>query len=219
MVATAAIQATERRNDRRDLPHARLRRPLRQARARARRSQRADGERQDHRRHAHRARRADHQGDRRQGRQGDPAGAFRPAEGARSEGVAQAGRRRGRPRASRRMVAFADDCVGEAAENAVAAMQRRRYPAVWKTRASTRKRKRTIRLSSSSSPSSGDIYVNDAFSAAHRAHASTEGLARKLPAYAGRAMQAELEALGKALDSAEASGDRDRRRRQGFDQA
>jgi phosphoglycerate kinase len=47
----------------------------------------------------------------------------------------------------------------------------------------------------------GDIYVNDAFSAAHRAHASTEGLAHKLPAYAGRTMQAELEALGKALDN------------------
>jgi phosphoglycerate kinase len=47
----------------------------------------------------------------------------------------------------------------------------------------------------------GDIYVNDAFSAAHRAHASTEGLAHKLPAYAGRAMQAELEALGKALEN------------------
>ena len=46
----------------------------------------------------------------------------------------------------------------------------------------------------------GDIYVNDAFSAAHRAHASTEGLAHKLPAYAGRTMQAELEALGKALE-------------------
>src|SRR5204863_9544629 len=46
----------------------------------------------------------------------------------------------------------------------------------------------------------GDVYVNDAFSAAHRAHASTEGLAHKLPAYAGRTMQAELEALGKALD-------------------
>jgi phosphoglycerate kinase len=46
----------------------------------------------------------------------------------------------------------------------------------------------------------GDIYVNDAFSAAHRAHASTEGLAHKLPAYAGRAMQAELEALSKALE-------------------
>ncbi len=47
----------------------------------------------------------------------------------------------------------------------------------------------------------GDIWVNDAFSAAHRAHASTEGLGHKLPAYAGRTMQAELDALGKALDA------------------
>ena len=45
----------------------------------------------------------------------------------------------------------------------------------------------------------GDIYVNDAFSAAHRAHASTEGLAHLLPAYAGRAMEAELKALEAAL--------------------
>ncbi|MDT0508048.1 phosphoglycerate kinase [Novosphingobium sp. MMS21-SN21R] len=49
----------------------------------------------------------------------------------------------------------------------------------------------------------GDIYVNDAFSAAHRAHASTEGLAHVLPAYAGRAMQAELTALEKALGKPE----------------
>jgi phosphoglycerate kinase len=49
----------------------------------------------------------------------------------------------------------------------------------------------------------GDFYVNDAFSAAHRAHASTEGLAHRLPAYAGRAMQAELEALEKALGQPE----------------
>jgi len=47
----------------------------------------------------------------------------------------------------------------------------------------------------------GDVYVNDAFSTAHRAHASTEALARKLPAAAGRLMQAELEALGGALGS------------------
>jgi phosphoglycerate kinase len=47
----------------------------------------------------------------------------------------------------------------------------------------------------------GDLYVNDAFSAAHRAHASTEGLARLLPAYAGRAMEAELKALEAALGS------------------
>ncbi|MFL0414579.1 phosphoglycerate kinase [uncultured Sphingomonas sp.] len=49
----------------------------------------------------------------------------------------------------------------------------------------------------------GDIYVNDAFSAAHRAHASTEGLAHKLPDYAGRAMEAELDALQKALGEPE----------------
>ncbi|SOB87782.1 phosphoglycerate kinase [Sphingomonas guangdongensis] len=49
----------------------------------------------------------------------------------------------------------------------------------------------------------GDLYVNDAFSAAHRAHASTEGLAHKLPAFAGRAMEAELDALNKALGSPE----------------
>jgi phosphoglycerate kinase len=49
----------------------------------------------------------------------------------------------------------------------------------------------------------GDLYVNDAFSAAHRAHASTEGLAHILPAFAGRSMQAELEALEKALGKPE----------------
>ncbi len=48
-----------------------------------------------------------------------------------------------------------------------------------------------------------DFYVNDAFSAAHRAHATTEGLAHALPAYAGRSMQAELEALEKALGAPE----------------
>jgi phosphoglycerate kinase len=49
----------------------------------------------------------------------------------------------------------------------------------------------------------GDLWVNDAFSAAHRAHASTEGLGHKLPAYAGRSMQAELEALTRALEAPE----------------
>ncbi|RZM09598.1 MAG: phosphoglycerate kinase, partial [Sphingomonas sp.] len=49
----------------------------------------------------------------------------------------------------------------------------------------------------------GGLYVNDAFSAAHRAHASTEGLAHRLPAYAGRSMEAELKALEKALGSPE----------------
>jgi len=46
----------------------------------------------------------------------------------------------------------------------------------------------------------GDIFVNDAFSVSHRAHASTEGLAHVLPAYAGRTLQAELEAFEKVLD-------------------
>ncbi|MEH3048020.1 phosphoglycerate kinase [Sphingomonas adhaesiva] len=49
----------------------------------------------------------------------------------------------------------------------------------------------------------GEFYVNDAFSAAHRAHASTEGLAHRLPAFAGRAMEAELDALEKALGKPE----------------
>jgi len=49
----------------------------------------------------------------------------------------------------------------------------------------------------------GDVYVNDAFSTAHRAHASTEAIARLIPAYAGRLMQVELEALGKALEHPE----------------
>jgi len=48
-----------------------------------------------------------------------------------------------------------------------------------------------------------DVFVNDAFSAAHRAHATTVGLAKELPAYVGRAMQAELEALEKALHAPE----------------
>ena len=65
----------------------------------------------------------------------------------------------------------------------------------------------------------GDIYVNDAFSAAHRAHASTEGLAHVLPAYAGRTMQAELEALREGARQAGAPAHRHRRRRQDFDQA
>jgi phosphoglycerate kinase len=62
----------------------------------------------------------------------------------------------------------------------------------------TRARRKTTPISRALAEN-GDVYVNDAFSAAHRAHASTEGLAHLLPAYAGRAMQAELEALEKGL--------------------
>jgi phosphoglycerate kinase len=49
----------------------------------------------------------------------------------------------------------------------------------------------------------GDLYVNDAFSVSHRAHASTEGVAHKLPAFAGRSLQAEIEALGSVLETPE----------------
>jgi phosphoglycerate kinase len=71
---------------------------------------------------------------------------------------------------------------------------------VWRTRAFTRARKRTIR-SSSLLAKLGDLWVNDAFSVSHRAHVSTEGLGHALPAYAGRTMQAELDALSAALEA------------------
>ena len=96
-------------------------------------------------------------------------------------------------------VSFADDCVGEAAEKAVAAMKNGDVLLLENTRFHKEEEKNDPAFVEKLAKL-GDIYVNDAFSAAHRAHASTEGLARKLPAYAGRSMQAELEALGKALE-------------------
>jgi phosphoglycerate kinase len=101
-----------------------------------------------------------------------------------------------------RPVAFADDCVGAAAERAVAALQPGDILCLENTRFHKEEEKNDPAFIDALAKL-GDIYVNDAFSAAHRAHASTEGLARKLPAYAGRAMQAELEALGKALEAPE----------------
>ncbi len=97
-------------------------------------------------------------------------------------------------------VGFADDCVGDAAEKAVAAMKDGDVLLLENTRFHKEEEKNDPAFVEKLSVL-GDIYVNDAFSAAHRAHASTEGLARKIPAYAGRTMQAELEALGKALDT------------------
>src|SRR6478609_5524499 len=99
----------------------------------------------------------------------------------------------------KRHVAFADDCIGKAAENAVAAMKNGDVLLLENTRFHTEEEKNDPAFVDALAEL-GDIYVNDAFSAAHRAHASTEGLAHKLPAYAGRSMQAELEALGKALE-------------------
>jgi phosphoglycerate kinase len=97
-----------------------------------------------------------------------------------------------------RPVAFADDCIGEAAEKAVAAMKGGDVLCLENTRFHKEEEKNDPQFAAALAKL-GDIYVNDAFSAAHRAHASTEGLAHKLPAYAGLAMQSELEALDKAL--------------------
>jgi len=102
-------------------------------------------------------------------------------------------------RVLKRNMGFADDCVGEAAEKAVAAMKPGAILLLENTRFHKEEEKNDPAFVEQLAKL-GDIYVNDAFSAAHRAHASTEGVAHRLPAYAGRTMQAELEALGKALD-------------------
>src|SRR5256714_8134498 len=98
-----------------------------------------------------------------------------------------------------RHVGFADDCIGEVAEAAIKTMKNGDVLLLENTRFHKEEEKNDPAFVEKLAKL-GDIYVNDAFSAAHRAHASTEGLAHKLPAYAGRAMQAELEALGTALD-------------------
>jgi phosphoglycerate kinase len=99
-----------------------------------------------------------------------------------------------------RPVGFADDCVGEAAEKAVAAMKDGDIVCLENTRFHKQEEKNDPAFVAQLARL-GDIWVNDAFSAAHRAHASTEGLGHQLPAYAGRTMQAELDALAKALDA------------------
>ncbi|HTH15719.1 MAG TPA: phosphoglycerate kinase [Magnetospirillum sp.] len=99
-------------------------------------------------------------------------------------------------------VAWADDCIGAEAEKVIAGLKDgdiallenvRFHPEEEKNEPSFAKKLADL----------GDLYVNDAFSTAHRAHASTEGLAHILPAAAGRLMQAELEALGRALGAPE----------------
>jgi phosphoglycerate kinase len=97
-------------------------------------------------------------------------------------------------------VAFADDCIGEPAAKAVAAMKNGNILCLENTRFHKEEEKNDPAFVAELAKL-GDIWVNDAFSAAHRAHASTEGLGHKLPAYAGRTMQAELDALGKALEA------------------
>ena len=95
-------------------------------------------------------------------------------------------------------VAFADDCVGEKAKAAVAKLKNGDILLLENTRFHSGEEANDPEFAKELA-TLGDIYVNDAFSAAHRAHASTEGLAHLLPSAAGRSMQAELEHLHKAL--------------------
>ena len=97
-----------------------------------------------------------------------------------------------------RDVAFIPDCQGEAALNIVASLGNGSIAVLENTRFHAGEEANDPALITAIAKL-GDLYVNDAFSSAHRAHASTEGLAHVLPAFAGRAMQAELEALEKAL--------------------
>ena len=101
-----------------------------------------------------------------------------------------------------REVRFVDDCAGAEAEQAVADLQPGDIAVLENTRFHKGEEKNDAELARAMARL-GDLYVNDAFSAAHRAHASTEGLAHILPAFAGRSMQAELEALEKALGNPE----------------
>jgi len=100
----------------------------------------------------------------------------------------------------KRHVGFAEDCIGEPAEKAVAAMKDGDILCLENTRFHKEEEKNDPAFVAQLA-TLGDLWVNDAFSAAHRAHASTEGLGHKLPAYAGRTMQAELDALDKALEA------------------
>jgi phosphoglycerate kinase len=95
-------------------------------------------------------------------------------------------------------VAFADDCIGPTAEAAVSALKPGDVLLLENLRFHKGEEKNDPGFVQKLA-ALGDFYVNDAFSAAHRAHASTEGVAHRLPAMAGRLMQAEIEALDKAL--------------------
>ncbi|GBQ36596.1 phosphoglycerate kinase [Gluconacetobacter azotocaptans] len=99
-----------------------------------------------------------------------------------------------------RPVAFADDCIGPVAEAAVAALKDGDVLVLENTRFHAGEEKNDPDLSKALAALADD-YVNDAFSAAHRAHASTEGVARFLPSFAGRLMEAELNALNVALEN------------------
>ncbi|QDY68723.1 phosphoglycerate kinase [Qingshengfaniella alkalisoli] len=99
-------------------------------------------------------------------------------------------------------VTFAEDCVGVAAQAAVDALSPGTVLLLENTRFHAEEEANDANFAAQIAEL-GDIYCNDAFSAAHRAHASTEAIAHKLPSCAGRLMQAELEALDAALGNPE----------------
>ncbi len=101
-----------------------------------------------------------------------------------------------------RSVRFIEDCAGPEAERAIATMTPGAIGVLENTRFHDGEEKNDPELSQAMA-ALGDFYVNDAFSAAHRAHCSTEGVAHLLPSFAGRAMEAELKALEKALGNPE----------------
>ncbi len=99
----------------------------------------------------------------------------------------------------KRPIKFVDDCIGEKAERTVAAMHAGEIICLENTRFYPGEEKNDPGFVAQLAKL-GDLFVNDAFSVSHRAHASTEGLSHVLPAYAGRTLQAELEAFEKVLD-------------------
>jgi phosphoglycerate kinase len=101
-----------------------------------------------------------------------------------------------------RPVRFIDDCCGDGAKAAIATLMPGDIAILENTRFHAGEEKNDPALAAAMA-ALGDLYVDDAFSAAHRAHASTEGIAHLLPAYAGRAMAAELHALERALGNPE----------------
>ncbi len=101
-----------------------------------------------------------------------------------------------------RSVMFISDCAGEGARAGIAVLAPGDVAVLENTRFHPGEETNDPAFAAALAEI-GDRYVNDAFSAAHRAHASTEGLAHLLPAFAGRAMQAELTALQRALGTPE----------------
>ncbi|MBV1836533.1 phosphoglycerate kinase [Acetobacter estunensis] len=97
-------------------------------------------------------------------------------------------------------VTFVPDCVGKVAQDAAAAMHDGDVVVLENTRFYPGEESNDPDMAKALA-SLADIYVNDAFSAAHRAHASTEGVARHLPSFAGRLMEIELSALEAALEN------------------